>query len=66
MKTKWAPTCYINTDTGEIFERDFKEKYYFKVMSEWDEAEYRNSERIIHTFKLIKVNGKREKQLELF
>lgn len=63
---KWRPIVFINEETGEILPRDFKEKYYTKTISEWTEHEYSNGDQIINTFKLIKIYGRKEKQLDLF
>lgn len=63
---KWRPIVIVDEETGEVMPRDYKSRYYFKEVSRWTEQENIGTDIFIQTFKIIKIYGKREKQLNLF
>lgn len=63
---KYEPTLFVDIETGEILRKDYKETYNYKTQETIIEARYENGQKIIKTTKLIKIYGRKEKQLSLF
>lgn len=63
---KWLPTIYVDTATGEVLPCNFKELYYFKKIDQQEHCENKNGITIIQDIQIIKIYGRKEKQLNLF
>ena len=59
---KYAKTVYVDIDTGEVLEEDFKNKNYYEL-----KESYKNENNgIINTTRCVKLKGRINKQLTLF
>lgn len=59
---RYGKTVYVDIDTGEVLESDFKNEYYYELKENYQNE----SNGIINTTRCVKLKGRINKQLTIF